>query len=360
MAVTARATIPVLVLNWNGIDDTESCIEHLVNQTYSDLAIHLIDNGSDQNNVARLQQLKLKHPGITLHLLDQNYGFTHAHNLIFEKILSADKAPTYVLLLNNDAFPKPDWAAQLITLADEMKADLVSSKMINYYSKEEIDNIGHRFLNTGEIIPEGTGRSSTEFNEIKNNVGPCAGAALYRGSMLQAIGTFDPYFKTGYEDAELGLRATILGYKSVYAPEAIVYHKISRSVARIRDFEYVKKTQLNIFYTYFKLLPAAALVLNLPFALIKYTIVLLINLLAGRWFFFKVVYKSIWAGLSSERKTIALARKQFQANHSPIATFQILKKMEFFLWFDMKRFFKHVVRGEKTQFEKVVQSPNRE
>lgn len=187
-------------------------------------------------------------------------------------------------------------------------------------------------------------------------MGACAGAALYSTHMLKDIGLFDPYFDTGYEDAELGVRANVLGYDSYLAPDAIVYHKISRSVAKIRDFDYVLKTQLNIFYSYFKLMPWPVILLNLPFIIFKYGAVILLNLIFGRFFFFNVMRKAISSSLTTERKTINKARQEFYRSHRPISSFRILSKMEFFLWFDIKRFYKHMIRGEKTQFEKVAQN----
>ncbi len=352
--------IPVIVLNWNGIEDTEQCIEQLIHQSYRQLEIFLVDNGSDPENVARLHQIKEKHPEIELMLFDKNFGFTKAHNIVLEQLLSTHADSPYILLLNNDAFAELQWATELIQTAKSTGADMVASKMINYYNSDELDNVGHRFLNTAEIIPEGRGEEPDSFQDPIDNVGACAGAALYSTTMLNAIGVFDTYFETGYEDAELGVRASILGYKSVLAPNAIVHHKISKSVAKIRDFNYVLKTQLNIFYTYFKLMPAGVIALNLPFLIIKYGIVLLLNLIFGRWFFFRVLWKSIYLSLTSERKRIKFARKAFFNKYTPISTMGILKKMEFFLWFDIQRFYKHMIRGEKTQFEKVNQSSSRE
>ena len=348
-------SIPVVVLNWNGIDDTEQCVQHLLQQSFRSLKIYLADNGSDENNVHRLELIKIKNPEIELILFEENLGFTKAHNRVIEVILALDPCPKYILLLNNDAFAHVDWAKELMMVASSENADLVASKMINYFERNELDNVGHRLLNTAEIIPEGTGDFPEQFAKINENIGPCAGAALYSTAMLEEVGLFDEYFETGYEDAEIGVRASVVGYKSVLAPNAIVHHKISRSVSKIRDFNYVLKTQLNIFYSYFKLMPRGVILINFPFLLLKYGIVLILNLLFGRWFFFRVMRTAIWKSLTSERNVIMNARKDFHQNHTTISTWKILKKMEFFLWFDIKRFFKHMIRGEKTQFEKISQ-----
>ena len=53
--------------------------------------------------------------------------------------------------------------------------------------------------------------------------------------MLHDIGIFDEFFSTGYEDAELGLRAMLAGYRQIFAPGAVVRHQIGASIDKIRD-----------------------------------------------------------------------------------------------------------------------------
>lgn len=359
--MNAVEEIPVIVLNWNGIEDTEKCIEHLLEQTYPGLKIHLADNGSEPDDVRRLKELSEKYTSIELTLFNSNLGFAKAHNILIERILADSNCPEYILLLNNDAFAEPGWAEALIHTARNSEAELVSSKMINFFDRTEIDNVGHRFLNTAEIIPKGTGDAPDSFSSSEINAGPCAGAALYSTEMLRTVGSFDPYFDTGYEDAELGVRAMVMGYQTRFAPDAIVYHKISRSVSKIRDFDYVLKMQLNIFYTYFKLMPTMVILVNLCFLLFKYITVLILNLVFGKWFFFRVMRTAIWKCLTTERSTIQQARTEFKnVAGKRVSSWQIIRNMEFFLWFDIHRFFKHMIRGEKTQFEKVTQSSSRE
>ena len=77
--------------------------------------------------------------------------------------------------------------------------------------------------------------------------------------MLEEIGLFDEFFSTGYEDAELGLRAMLAGYTQIFAPEAVVRHRIGASIDKIRDRRYAVRLQVNINYTYLKLMPGRSL-----------------------------------------------------------------------------------------------------
>jgi len=346
-----KKTIPIIVLNWNGLSDTLECMKAVENQTYKEWEVFLIDNNSDNQEAAILTKEYEQNEQITVIANDANYGFTEGNNRQLKELLTNPNY-TYIALLNNDAFPDPNWLEELYLAAEQQQSTMVTSKMINYFQPNKMDNAGHRMLNTAEIIPIGFEESIDEYKTPMVNMGACAGACLYSTAMLKDIGLFDNYFSTGYEDAELGVRANVLGYKTVYAPKAIVHHKISQSVSKIRDEEYVLKIQLNIFYTYFKLMPLGVVLLNIPFLVFKYIMVLILDVLFMRWKFLRIMSMAIYRSFFSERGRILKAREVFMKQHQPISSLMIIQKFEFFLWFDIKRFWKHFIKKQKTDFEK--------
>ncbi len=344
--------IPIIILNWNGIADTLECMESIFAQTYTDFKVYLLDNGSEGNDVEILKEKFGEDPKVQLILETKNHGFTLGNNLILEEYILPESDYEYVVLLNNDTTVSEDWLEQLLYNAQTHHADMVACKMVNYYDRKRMDNAGHKMLNTAEVIPLGYAEPVSEWDTLHENMGACAGAALYAVPMLCEIGIFDEYFDTGYEDAELGIRANILGYKSIYAPSAVVYHKESQSVSKIMNYDYLLKIQLNIFYSYFKLMPTASLLLNLPSLIFKYLMILVIDVIFIRPKFLKIMLHAMYRTLFTERKRILTARRNFMTKHRPISTFKLQKKMEFFLWFDIKRFIKYVILRRKTEFER--------
>ena len=342
--------IPIIVLNWNGLEDTLACMESLEQQTYTHYKVYLADNGSQQSDVQTLKARFSNHPKVSLHFNDTNLGFTKAHNLLFEQILKTD--PEYIITLNNDTVQEPNWLEELLAFAKAYDADMVSSKMINFFDRSKMDNAGHRMLNTAEIIPLASGEPIEDWNSPRKNVGPCAGAALYRADMMKDIGIFDDFFETGYEDAEYGLRACTLGYTSYFAPKAIVYHKVSASINKVINYEYKLKVQENIFYTYYKLMPRSLRWLNFPSFVFKYGAIFAIDMVLRRDLFYRVM-KDAWAHtFGKNRPTIRNAHQQFYAKHQPVSAWRIRSLQTFFLWFDIKRFWKFVVLKEKSFLEK--------
>ncbi len=345
-------TIPIIILNWNGIADTLECLNSVFEQTYQEYQVYLLDNGSNAEDVRILKSEYENHPKVSLILEPENHGFTRGNNLVLNTYILTKTAYQYVVLLNNDTVVPEDWLENLLLSLDTHKADMIACKMINYYDRKRMDNAGHKMLNTAEVIPVGYAESVAEWNKVEENMGACAGAALYSVEMLRTIGVFDEYFDTGYEDAELGVRANVLGYKSIFEPSALVYHKESQSVNKIINYEYLLKIQLNIFYTYFKLMPIGFLLLNLPFLVFKYLTVLIIDVVFIRPRFLKIMLDALSKTMFKERETILAARRVFQQKHQTISSLKIQKKLEFFLWFDIKRFVKYVLLRKKTEFER--------
>lgn len=344
--------IPVIVLNWNGLEDTLECMEALLKQNYPSFHVFLVDNGSESENLKAIKLEFGENEKVSIIANTQNLGFTKGNNRVMEKILKDYPNVEYIALLNNDTKVEIDWLSNLAKSAKTNEAGIVSSKMINYFTPQKMDNAGHKMLNTAEIIPLGHGEPIENFNSVFENIGSCAGATLYSAKMLRHIGIFDEYFDTGYEDAEIGVRATVLGYKCIYEPSAIVYHKVSQSINKIRDYEYLLKIQLNIFYTYFKLMPLGVLLINLPSFMFKYGSVFLIDIVFYRPAFFKMMLDAFYRTLFKERRKIKASRNAFFNKHKTISSFQILRKQTFFLWFDIKRFFKYIVFRKPTEFER--------
>jgi len=251
------------------------------------IVVYLVDNGSEEKDRAKLLKISSEKEWIHLILNRENLGFTKGNNEVLRKYILPNPDYKQVILLNNDTIQDKNWVAQLVESAKSNEAHIVSSKMINYFDRAKMDNAGHQMLNTGEIIPIGHDEPIIKYSEVSENVGACAGAALYDLGMLRRIGILDEYFTTGYEDAEIGLRANVLGFKTIFEPKAIVYHKISQSVAKIRNFDYTQQIQVNIYYSYFKLMPLGVILLNLPFLLFKFFAVSFVHLVFLRKDFLK-------------------------------------------------------------------------
>jgi len=341
--------IPVIIVNWNGLDDTVECVDSVLKQSHQELIIYLVDNNSDNNEYEKLTLKFGNEPRIVLQKNETNIGFTLAHNQLFDRLLNS--GANYVALLNNDAVAEKNWLRNILETAQSEKTDMVASIMLNYYTRSTVDSAGLFMLSSGEILPFGHGLQIEKLPHHKTtSVAACGGACLYRISLLKEIGTFDPYFSTGYEDAELGLRAYLAGKKISVAANSIVYHKMSRSVSKVFDRKKAQKIQEDINYTYLKLMPAGAILFNAISNIPRIIILLLIHLLTLR-FRFVVIQTSAFSKTISELPTIFSRRKEFRKMRKS-GSFKILNAQTFFLIYDLKRFIRIILKRERNQFEK--------
>jgi len=344
-------TTPVIIINWNGIKDTLECIESVLSLKKVDYHIHLIDNNSDNDEGEQLKECYHSNQRITCHLYSKNYGFTKAHIKIWEEILTHQSCE-YIALLNNDTVVDENWLFELIKSAKQNDAQVISSKMINYYNRSIMDNAGHFMLNTGEIMPIGHGKPIEKYKHYLENVGACAGACLYKTNMIKEIGFFDPYFSTGYEDAEYGLRATILNYKCIYSPESIVFHKMGQSIKKIFDKSYATMIQTSILYTYFKLIPKEKIILDSPSIIFKGISIIIIDIVLLRFDYLEIMAKS-WIKTFKQKEIIINKRSETYENtpRQLIKIRSLISKTTFFLLFDIKRFLKLISSNRPSSLE---------
>jgi len=316
-----------------------------------DFEVYLVDNGSEPREAEQLREKYKNVERVKLQLNSDNIGFTRAYNEVISNLLKTGKYK-YFVLLNNDTAVDEHWLKNLLECAEKQDADMVSSLMVNYYHRDRLDNAGHFMLNTGEIMPLGYNEPVDSFTSVRDNLGACAGGCLYSARMIDKIGLFDDYFHTGYEDAEYGLRALITGHKLVLEPHAIVYHKMSVSINKIRDINYMVKVQRSIFYAYLKLIPSPIILLNFIFIVFRTVVVLFLFLVFLRFRYLKIYAKAFYHLFITDFSLIIKKRKSFYQQHEIIPYETIMKSQQFFLVDNIRRFFRYFIRGERTIFEK--------
>ncbi len=340
---------PIIILNWNNSGDTIECINSILKNSEANYQIFLIDNGSDKEDVDLLVKKFSKHSKIEIILNKSNLGFTKAHNSVLKQLLNSEVK--HVFLLNNDTELPQNSFKILKKSSIKDNEGAISCKMVSYWNHEILDNAGHKMYTSGEIVPLGHARPINKYNEPLENIGACAGAALYSTAMLKDIGLFDEYFDTGYEDAELGLRAFIAGYKCTYEPRAIIYHKMGQSIKKIFNYNYVVKIQTNIYYSYIKLVHWQIIVTGFIPWIVRLSLITLVDLIFWRPRYLKVQYMALYYLFFRDWKKVMKARKESK-HLRRISWLKLLKKQEFFLFNDIQNFYKFIIKGEKSYFEK--------
>ena len=253
--------VTVIIPNYNGLRFLKDCLTALENQSMKDFETLVIDNASSDESVAYIRE---NFPNVNVMVMEKNLGFSGGVNV---GIQSA-KTP-YVLLLNNDTEVDTHFVEEMVHAIEESPNIFsVSSKMIQFYDREKLDDAGDLYGILGWGFQRGIDAPATSYTKKEEIFSACAGAAIYRKDVFEKIGYFDELHFAYLEDIDVGYRGKIAGYKNMYCPTAIVYHVGSgTSGSKYNSFK-VKLAARNSVYLNYKNMPNIQLVINsLPLCL---------------------------------------------------------------------------------------------
>lgn len=250
--------VTVIIPNYNGLTFMEPCFRALDAQKEQNFEVLVVDNGSTDGSV---EWLKAHHiPSV---FLKENTGFPGAVNVGIRRAVTP-----YVILLNNDTEPEPDYVGELVRMMERSpKVFSASSRMLQLYHRDLMDDAGDMYSLLGWAYQRGVGQSCRGYRRPRRVFAACAGAAIYRREVFEEIGYFDEAHFAYLEDIDVGYRARIYGYDNVYCPTAEVYHVGSgTSGSKYNSFK-VKLAARNNIYLNYKNMPLLQLIVNLPFLL---------------------------------------------------------------------------------------------
>jgi len=213
-----------IVLNYNGAGFVDEAVASLLEQDLAGIEVLVVDNGSSDGSDRAIEERY----GGRLRLLrtGRNLGFGAGNNVGIRAARGA-----CLILLNSDAVAAPSFARELLKAADsDPTIGMVAAKLLEYDRRDVIDNVGHLLYPDG--LNRGRGRLEVDrgqFDGLRTALFPSGAAALYRRAMLDEVGLFDEAFFLYGDDAELGLRGRLAGWRCALAPGAVAYHRYSRS-----------------------------------------------------------------------------------------------------------------------------------
>ncbi len=259
--------VTVVIPNYNGKKYINDCMDALAFQMNESVKVIVVDNGSTDGSVEVLRE---EYSWAGLVELGENTGFCNAVNVG----IRLSETP-YVILLNNDTVIKSGFINNLVSVMEKPgneKVFSVSSKMVDMYRPEIVDDAGDRYSALGWAFSRGKGKDSAKYNVPVEVFAACGGAAIYRRSVFDEIGFFDELHFAYLEDLDIGYRAGIFGYRNLYEPTAEVLHAGSGSSgSRYNEFK-TKHSSANSTYIIWKNMPVVQRLLNWPFFIIGFGI----------------------------------------------------------------------------------------
>ncbi len=242
--------ISVIIPHFNGKQHLDMCFHALRAQRFTDFETILVDNGSTDGSQAYARDY---FPEVILIELGINRGFTGACN-------AGWKASTgeIVILLNNDTEVDPEWLAEITSAFERHpEAGIVASKMLLFDKRDHFHTAGDFYRLDG--IPGNRGvwqEDAGQFDREERVFSACGGSSAYRRPLLDKIGFLDDDFFFSCEDVDMGFRANLAGWKTIYVPTAVVYHKLKATGGAVTGSYYDGR---NFLYLIWKNYPSSLL-----------------------------------------------------------------------------------------------------
>ena len=254
MGAEAAPDISVAVVNWNRREYLRACLTSLAGQRDASFEVIVVDNGSSDGSA----EMARSEFGVRVIANAANVGFCAANNQAF-----AAARGQFIALLNNDTEAAPDFLANLRRAFDAAPdIGMAAAKVLVWEDPRRIDKAGHLIYPDGQNRGRGTGEIDRgQYDGIAEFLWPDGCAAMYRKAMLEAIGGLDEDFFMFADDAELGLRGRIAGWRCLYVPGAVVRHHrgVSLDTGSTRRIFLIERNRLLLAA---KLFPWSLLLLN--------------------------------------------------------------------------------------------------
>lgn len=269
----------VIVVAYNSGHVLSRCMEALGGQSLRNFEILIVDNGGNDGTIAAVAE---RDPRIRVLRAGSNLGFAAGNNLAAR----AAKAE-WLVLLNPDAFPEPDWLAEIKRATRRYpEAAMFGSTQLRAGDPSVLDGAGDHYHPLGLAWRGGEG-SPAETVDTDNDVfGPCAAAAAYRYAVFERAGGFSEDFFCYYEDVDLAFRLRIAGETCVQLSGARVHHLGSAVSGAGSEFIRYHVTR-NRIWTFVRCMPGPLLLLLAPGLVLTLVARLVIAALTGslgcRW-----------------------------------------------------------------------------
>ncbi len=220
--------IAIIILNWNGKNDTLACLRSLERISCSNFETLVVDNGSVDDSVAAI---RAHFPQVTLIATGENLGFAEGNNVGIREALA--RGAERILLLNNDTVVDPDLLHHFEeAIQQDPRIGILGAKAYLFDAPHLLDHFGGLW-NPGRAQFDLVGYRAIEDNiswEQSKHLDYACGCALFvKREVFEAIGLLEPKFFLIWEEADFCFRARRAGFFVMSAPQAKILHKVSAS-----------------------------------------------------------------------------------------------------------------------------------
>ena len=234
---STQPLVAVITVNWNGLSDTRECLDSLRNQTYQNIDVTVVDNGSDGDDAERISEAYGDF--VTVVCTGTNLGCAGGYNAGIQHVLTLVH-PDYFVIINNDVTADKDMVKTLVETATSHPASGIVGPKIYYKDHHGRSDVlwsaGGDIQRWGLKIHRQLGDGAPDCGQFdaEREVDWISGAAmLFTPEVLGDAGYFNTWYFIGHEDIEFCLKATAAGHAITYAPRARAWHEVGASARKL-------------------------------------------------------------------------------------------------------------------------------
>ena len=227
---TSTPCVWAIVLNWNLYEETVQCIEGLLSQSYPNMKVLLVDNGSMDGSPEKLRE---RFRDIEVIENRKNLGYAEGNNVGIRRALEG--GADYLFIINNDALAEKDAVERLVECAERNPAIAVVGAKTLLYTDPSVIYGAWGVKNYRNVVTriEGENCPDGERYEMERDVDYVLGCAfLVRGEAARRVGLMDPEYFAYHDELDWCERLRKEGWRVVFSPGARVLHRGSLSLKR--------------------------------------------------------------------------------------------------------------------------------
>lgn len=216
--------VAVIILNYKVKNQAIKCVRSVQKSDYQNIEIIVVDNNSDDGISEEIKKIS----GVKFIQNQENLGYTGGNNIGIKKALEG--GADYVFILNPDTELNKTAISALVDCAEKESAGIVGPKIL-FEDQKTIWHAGGIF-NKENVLGTHRGLDEKDYGQYEKveEVDYISGAAvLVQRDVFKKVGLFDEKYFLYYEDSDFCFRAKQAGFKILYIPQAVVYHRNAQS-----------------------------------------------------------------------------------------------------------------------------------
>jgi len=223
--------VSIVILNYNAGTLLLRCLKSVFESTYPNFEVVLVDNASTDGSIECAEREFSCRKNLRIIKNPRNMGFAEGNNIGF-KATRGD----FVVFLNPDTRVEPSWLNEMVSvLESDPSLGACQCKILLMDDPQRIDSIGGYldFFGFPYSINSYNEKDEGQYVDIREIFVAKGTCICLKRKVIEEVGLFDPLFFILYEENDLCWRIRLRGYRIVFAPHAVIYHKTGYSASMI-------------------------------------------------------------------------------------------------------------------------------